>query len=86
MTDAAAAATAAFVTAAYETVYDGVMGPQFLPQFARRTELTTFDYAVLLPSVGTFLERPATRDGHGSHDKAAALSMHEQFDTETADL
>lgn len=79
VTDAAAAATGAFVAGGYETVYDGVMGPWFLAAFARRLAGAEFDYVVLLPPVRTCLDRVATRVGHGFTDEAAARSMHEQF-------
>jgi cytidylate kinase len=81
VTDVAAAATAAFVAGGYDTVYDGVLGPWFLPAFARRLGIDEFDYAVLLPSVDACVRRVATRVGHGFSDEAAARSMHEQFVT-----
>lgn len=80
VTDAAASATAAFVAGGYDTVYDGVMGPWFLPAFARRMQLREFDYAVVLPSVDACVERVATRAGHGFTDESATRSMHAQFD------
>jgi cytidylate kinase len=79
VTDAAAASTASFVAGGYDTVYDGVMGPWFLPAFARRLGLADFDYAVLLPSEEECAQRVRTRVGHGFGDDAAARSMHRQF-------
>ena len=79
VTDAAARATAAFVEGGYETVYDGVMGPWFLPQFMRTAGLGELDYAVILPPVTALVERVATRQGHGFSDEAATRSMHAQF-------
>ncbi len=79
VTDAAAAATAGFVSGGYDTVYDGVMGPWFLPTFTRRLGLDEFDYVVLLPSVDACVRRVATRVGHGFSDEQASRSMHDQF-------
>lgn len=79
VTDAAAAATAAFVRGGYDTVYDGVMGPWFLPRFLAGLGLPELDYVVLLPSVGECVRRVAARIGHGFTDEAATRSMHEQF-------
>jgi predicted ABC-type ATPase len=79
VTDAAAAATASFVTGGYDTVYDGVMGPWFLPAFARRLGLAELDYVVLLPSEEECAERVRSRVGHGFSDDAAARFMHGQF-------
>ena len=84
VTDVSAAATAAFVAGGYDTVYDGVMGPWFLPAFARRLGLAEFDYVVLLPSEEQCVERVRTRLGHGFTDDAAARSMHRQFDVDRA--
>jgi cytidylate kinase len=81
VTGVAAAATAGFVAGGYDTVYDGVMGPWFLPAFARGLGLAEFDYVVLLPDVDVCAHRVATRVGHGFSDEAAALSMHQQFVT-----
>lgn len=81
-TDVAAAATAAFVTGLYDTVYDGVIGPWFLPAFARHLELAEFDYIVLLPCEEQCVERVRTRVGHGFHDIDAARLMHRQFDAD----
>jgi dephospho-CoA kinase len=79
VTRAAAVATAEFVTGGYTVVYDGVMGPWFLPTFAEATGLDALDYVVLLPSVERCLERVATRDGHGFTDEPATRHMHRQF-------
>jgi hypothetical protein len=79
VTDATARATAAFVDGGYDTIYDGIMGPWFLPQFMRAAGLGEVDYAVILPPVEVLVERVATRRGHGFTDEAATRSMHAQF-------
>lgn len=79
VTDVAAAATSSFVAGGYDTVYDGVVGPWFLPAFARRLGLADFDYVVLLPSEDECAERVRTRVGHRFADESAARSMHQEF-------
>ena len=79
MTRAAAVATGAFVTGGFVTVYDGVIGPWFLREFGDATGLTSLHYVMLLPSVGSCVERVATRAGHGFTDEPATRHMHAQF-------
>jgi predicted ABC-type ATPase len=79
VTKAAAAATGAFARGGYTTVYDGVVGPSFLPAFVDATGLGLLDYVVLLPSVETCVRRVATRHGHGFTDEAATRAMHGEF-------
>ncbi len=79
VTQAAAAAAGRYAGAGYETVYDGVVGPWFLPTFAAATGLDRLDYVVLMPSVERCVERVATRRGHGFSDEAATRKMHQGF-------
>ncbi len=79
VTRAAAAATGRFAREGYATVYDGVVGPWFLPVFAAATGVDSLDYVILLPSVECCVERVATRDGHGFTDEAATRQMHAGF-------
>jgi hypothetical protein len=65
--------------AGYATVYDGVVGPWFLPTFVEATGLGRLEYVVLLPSVETCVRRVATRQGHGFTDEAATRKMHAEF-------
>jgi len=85
VTEAAALAAGRFASAGYTTVYDGVVGPWFLPTFAVITGLSCLDYVVLLPSVEQCVERVATRSGHGFTDEAATRKMHEEFAKATLD-
>ena len=84
VTDAAARATGSFVAGGYDTVYDGVIGPWFLPRFTAGTGLTELDYVILLPPLDTCWERVATRTGHGFRDRAATEKMHHEFTTAAA--
>jgi len=77
--NAAAAATGAFVRGGYLTVYEGVIGPWLLPKFLESAGLVALDYALLLPSVETCVERVATRSGHVFTDESATRKMHEEF-------
>jgi len=79
VTEAAAAATARFARGGYATVFDGVVGPWFLPTFVAASGLTAVDYVVLLPTVDVCVERVATRRDHGFSDAAATRKMHEEF-------
>jgi energy-coupling factor transporter ATP-binding protein EcfA2 len=79
VTRAAAAAAGRFASSGYETVYDGIIGPWFLPLFATGTGLDRLDYAVLLPSVDQCLTRVATRADHAFADPDATRKMHHEF-------
>jgi len=79
VTTVAAGAAGAFALAGYFTVYEGVVGPWFLPEFAGATGVGGLDYVVLLPSVETCVHRVATRTGHGFTDEDATRHMHAQF-------
>lgn len=79
VTEAAAAATARFVDAGYDTVYDGVVGPWLLDRFLATAGAAVVDYAILLPSVDACVQRVATRNGHGFTDEPATRKMHHEF-------
>ncbi len=78
VTEAMARATGHFARH-YDTVFDGVLGPWFVPTFAEMVGLASFDYAVLLPTVEVCLHRVRTRTGHGFDDPAATRKMHAEF-------
>ena len=79
VTRAAAAAAGRYVSGGYTTVYDGVVGPWFLPAFVAATGLRWLHYVVLLPSLERCVARVTTREGHGFTDEAATRQMHQQF-------
>ena len=78
VTEAAAVSAGRFAKD-YETIYDGVIGPWFLEQFARATSLTSLDYVIVLPSIEVCVERVRTRIGHGFADEAATRKMYAEF-------
>ena len=84
VTDAAAAVAGRFATGGYWTIFDGVIGPWFLPRFTTASGLERLHYVILLPSVETCVDRVAGRVGHGFTEEAATRHMHAQF--EQADL
>jgi hypothetical protein len=76
---AAAAAAGRMAAGGYTVVYDGVIGPWFLPSFITATRLPRLHYLVLLPSEQRCVHRVATRQGHGFTDLHAARHMYRQF-------
>jgi gluconate kinase len=79
VTEAAAAAAGRYAAGGYPTVYDGVIGPWFLPDFAAAAGVESVHYAMLLPPAEQCLQRVADRTGHGFTDSAAARHMYAQF-------
>ncbi|HEX3839794.1 MAG TPA: AAA family ATPase [Acidimicrobiales bacterium] len=79
VTRAAASAAGRYASGGYFTVYDGIVGPWFLPTFASATGLDELDYVVLMPPMETCVERVATRVDHGFTDEAATRQMHREF-------
>ena len=76
---AAASAAGRFAAGGYTVVYDGVVGPWFLPSFAAATGLASLSYVVLLPCERACLARVAGRTDHGFTDADATQRMHRQF-------
>jgi hypothetical protein len=79
VTRAAAATAGRFAAEGYDTVYDGVVGPWFLPTFVAASGLAGVDYVVLLPPVDRCVDRVRSRAGHGFTDVAATRKMHDEF-------
>jgi cytidylate kinase len=77
--EAAAVATARYLAHGYPTVYEGVLGPWFLPTFLEAAALTSVDYAVLLPGEARCVERVTGRADHHFVDGPATATMHHQF-------
>ena len=75
----AAAAAAGRLCGLYSVVYDGVLGPWFLPTFVRATGLANLHYVVLLPPLEVCLERVSSRVGHGFTDLSATRDLYQQF-------
>lgn len=60
-------------------VYDGVLGPWFLPTFVLASGLAEVHYVILLPPLEVCLERVRTRVDHGFSDLEVTRDMHQQF-------
>jgi hypothetical protein len=75
---ASGAAAGQFARGGYEAVFDGVLGPWWLPTFFEATELDDLHYAVLLPSAERCVHNLATREGHGN-DEPGTRHMLDQF-------
>ena len=86
VTDVAAGAAGRFAASGYWTVYDGVLGPWFLPRFVAASGLASVHYAVLLPPVDMCVSRVRSRIGHGFTDRVATEHMHQEFADTTATL
>ncbi|MCF4121391.1 ATP-binding protein [Antribacter sp. KLBMP9083] len=82
---AASAAAGRFAAGGITVVYDGVIGPWFLPDFARATGLDVLDYVILMPPLETCLDRVTTRVGHGFTDLPATRHMYLDFARAVAD-
>ena len=76
---AAGASVGAFSRGGCQVVYEGVLGPWFLPTFAAGAGLPSLHYVVLLPPVEVCLARVAGRPGHPFADLAATRQMHAEF-------
>jgi cytidylate kinase len=79
VTRAAAAAAGTYARGGYTTVYDGIVGPWFLPAFASVTGLESLDYVLLLPPIERCVHGVAMRSGHGFRDELATRKMHMEF-------
>jgi energy-coupling factor transporter ATP-binding protein EcfA2 len=76
---AAAAAVGQLAAGGYIVVYDGVIGPWSVDDFARAADLSRLHYAVLLPPQPMCLQRISSRTGHGFTDLDAARHMYTDF-------
>ena len=59
---ASGAAAGRFASGGYETVFDGVLGPWWLPTFFEAIEMDELHYVVLLPSADRCVQNVAARD------------------------
>jgi cytidylate kinase len=75
---ASGAAAGEYARGGYATVFDGVLGPWWLPTFFEATELDELHYAILLPSVERCVKNVATRERHDNGEPGTRY-MHDQF-------
>jgi cytidylate kinase len=81
----AAAAAAGRLARHCDVIYDGVVGPWFLPTFLNRSGLDRVNYAILFPPLEVCLRRVGTRTGHGLTDLGAAEHMWQDFQNANID-
>jgi hypothetical protein len=79
VTGVAASAAGNYASGGYLTIYDGVVGPWFLPTFFSETRLQGLDYVILLPDVESCVRRVDARRGHGFTDESATRKTHAEF-------
>ncbi|MEW1959197.1 AAA family ATPase [Kineococcus sp. NPDC059986] len=82
---ASGAAAGRYTRGGFDAVFDGVMGPWFLPTFLEATELDVVHYAVLLPPVERCVHNVTTREGNRD-DEPGTRYMHEQFERADIDV
>ena len=85
VTRATATAAGRFAQGGYMTIFDGMVGPWFLPTFLAYSELGSVHYAVLIPDLDTCVARVRDREGHGFRDESVTRQMHESFAASTID-
>jgi len=68
-----------FARGGFTTIFDGMVGPWFLPTFLEHAGVESVHYAVLLPSVETCIARVLARTDHGFREEAVTREMHASF-------
>jgi cytidylate kinase len=81
----AAAAAASRLSEISFVVFEGIVGPWFLPAFVRAAQPADVHYVVLLPPLRICIERVRSRGDHGFSDLAVADDMYRQFLDATID-
>jgi hypothetical protein len=76
---AAGAAVGTLVRGGMTVLYDGILGPWFLPEFTAAAGVAELHYAVLLPPLATCLTRVGVRTGHDVPAAEATRHMHAAF-------
>jgi len=79
VTEATARATSVFAGGGFTTIFDGMVGPWFLPTFLSVAGVANVHYAVLLPTVETCVARVLGRTDHGFLDEDVTRQMHASF-------
>jgi hypothetical protein len=79
VTEATARATSVFARGGFTTIFDGMVGPWFLPTFLGVAEVDRVHYAVLLPAVETCVARVMGRTDHGFREEDVTRQMHASF-------
>ena len=81
---AAALAAGRFVQGGYGVIYDGVIGPWFVPTFLGLAGVEQLHYAVLMRPLADCQAGVRHRVGHGFTDLDATAEMYRQFTEATS--
>lgn len=81
----AAAAASGQLVGHCSVVYDGVVGPWFLPTFLLASGLKHLHYVILLPPQAVCVQRVQSRKGHSLTDGGIAQQMWREFHQATVD-
>lgn len=76
---AAASAAGQYVKGGINTIYDGIVGPWLIQEFARAANTPRLHYAILLPSEECCIERALSRTNNNFKDVAGITHMHRHF-------
>ncbi len=79
VTEATARATSVFARGGFTTIFDGMVGPWFLPTFLEHAGVESVHYAALLPSAETCVARVLARTDHGFREETVTREMHASF-------
>ncbi|MGN6793460.1 MAG: hypothetical protein ACTHJW_13840 [Streptosporangiaceae bacterium] len=80
MLRAAGAASGRFAAGGYTTIFDGVLGPWYIRDFAAEAAVDELHYVILLPPAERCVRQVADRQGHGFTDEDATRHMHREFE------
>jgi cytidylate kinase len=75
----AAAAAASRLSEIAFVVFEGIVGPWFLPTFVHAAQPADVHYVVLLPPLRICIERVRSRGDHGFSDLAVTDDLYRQF-------
>jgi cytidylate kinase len=75
----AAAAAASRLSEISFVVFEGIVGPWFLPTFVHAAQPADVHYVVLLPPLRICIERVRSRADHGFSDLAVTDDLYRQF-------
>jgi cytidylate kinase len=75
----AAAAAASRLSEISFVIFEGIVGPWFLPTFISAAQPVDVHYVVLLPPLRTCIQRVRSRSDHGFSDEAVTNDLYRQF-------
>jgi 2-phosphoglycerate kinase len=79
VTEAGAATAGRFARGGYTTIYEGIIGPWFLPTFVASCGFEPVDYVIVMPSLDACRSRVTRRARRTFTDLDATEKMHVEF-------